>query len=218
MTQARQHHELDSTIPSQAGLERGWNVLRRPRTARCPTSISCDVAIVGSGAGARHHGRTAQRRRPVGGDRRGRPAAQQPRLQPARVRGLPGAVPGQRQPARPPTRPSTSCRAAASAARPRSTGRARSARPATRSAYWREHFELPGLTDDAMSPLVPAGRAAAEHRPLAGAAQRQQRHAAPGRGTARHFGRVRSCATSRAAGTSAPAAWAARPTPSSRCW
>ena len=41
---------------------------------------------------------------------------------------------------------------------------------------------------------------------------------ARGAAQARHLAPRRSAATSRAAGTSATAAWAARPTPSSRCW
>ena len=84
--------------PIQAGLERGWKVLGG-RHGALPESVVCDVAIVGTGAGA---GITAELLTAAGLSvvliEEG-PAAQQPRLQPDRGRGLPGAVPGQRQPA-----------------------------------------------------------------------------------------------------------------------
>ena len=83
--------------PIRAGIERGWKVLGGSQGA-LPESVACDVAIVGTGAGGRHHGRTADRRGVVGGVDRGGPPAQQPRLQPDRGRSLPRAVPGQRQP------------------------------------------------------------------------------------------------------------------------
>jgi choline dehydrogenase-like flavoprotein len=64
--------------------------------APLPAQATVDVAIIGSGAGGGITAETAGAGRPVGAGHRGRPAAQQPRLQAARERGLPAALPGGR--------------------------------------------------------------------------------------------------------------------------
>ena len=63
---------------------------------------------------------------------------------------------------RPPTRPSTSCRAAASAARPRSTGPVRSARPTADARPLAPAFRVARDERSGHVAVVPAGRAAPE--------------------------------------------------------
>ena len=90
--------------------------------------------------------------------------------------------------------------------------------PAATLAHWQRDYGLDGFGAADLAPWFERMEARLGIAPWDVAPERQQRGARARRRDARHPPRRRSAATSRAAGTSATAAWAARPTPSSRCW
>ena len=120
--------------PIRDGLARGWKVFGGPHAA-LPAELHCDVAIVGSGAGAGITAELLTQAGPRCRDRRGRAAEVAAATSgSARARPTPALYQESAGAQDRPTRRSTSCRAAASAARPPSTGPARFAR---RRRRWR---------------------------------------------------------------------------------
>jgi choline dehydrogenase-like flavoprotein len=90
--------------------------------------------------------------------------------------------------------------------------------PKSTLAYWREHFGLADMTEAAHGALVPAGRERLNIGPWLVEPNANNKSLLRRERNASALKRPRSAATSRAAGTWAPAAWAAPPMPSSRCW
>ena len=161
-----------------------WRVAGTSWGARsaAPAALECDVAIVGSGAGG---GITAEiwPGRPEGGDDRGGPAQDQPRLPHARSRAYP-AVPG------------SAARKTADKAINILQGRCvgggttvnwTSSLPHARAdaRHWREHFGLAEFDVDALAPWFAQVEGRLPSAP-GDAAERQQRPAAPRRRQARH--------------------------------
>ena len=199
----------------------------RGRRARLARHRRVDAHRRPHARGRRRHRGQRRGRRHRGRDRSPRPASRvvlveegplrsrRPTSACASPRRIPSSTRNPRR-ARRATRRSTSCRDAASAAARRSTGRARSARPMPRCALARA-LGLAGFASGGPRAVVRADGSAAVDRAVGRPAQREQRGARARRREARHPVGDRSAATSRAAGTSAIAAWAAPPTPSSRC-
>ncbi|MBS1137476.1 MAG: family oxidoreductase, partial [Proteobacteria bacterium] len=137
--------------PIQAGLERGWKVLG-DRHGPLPESLSCDVAIVGTGAGA---GITAELLTATGlsvvmieeGPLRSSRDFNQDEAE---------AYPALYQE----SNNRQTADKAISILQGRCVGGSTTVNwtssfrtPSNTLRYWREHFDLPGLTDDTLSPF-----------------------------------------------------------------
>jgi choline dehydrogenase-like flavoprotein len=136
--------------PIREGLARGWKV-HGGAQAPLPETLTCDVAIVGSGAGA---GITAELLTAAGLSvvliEEG-PLKSSTDFRQREVRRLPHAVPGKRQP--------QDRRQGIGILQGRCVGGSTTVNwtssfrtPSGHAAFWREHFGLPEMTDQAMSP------------------------------------------------------------------
>ena len=187
------------------------------RALSADLALEADVAIVGTGAGG---GTAAEILSAAGlsrGHDRGRTACDVLRLSHARARGLSAALPGIRRaqdPRQGDQHPAGTLR------RRRHDGQLDDrafARRATTLTHWARTFGIAGFAEADLAPWferveTPANIAPWEVAP-------NENNDVLRRGAKRSASRRRrSGATSKAAGTSATAASAARPTPSSRCW
>ena len=213
MTRCANRRIPDPYEPASAS---GWKVIDASTLARRPRARGrCRHRRQRRG---RRHGRGNSRQcRTDGGPARGRSARDvAPTFACAKRRPIRSCT-RNRPRARRATRPSTSCRAAASAAARRSTGPVRSARRRPRSRSGKSEFGLAGFSVEDLAPWFARMEARLSIAPwdVAPNANNAALPAVPRRSASRP---APSAATSRAAGTWATAAWAARPTPSSRCW